>query len=170
MVIEAIKKRRSVRDYREREIPENVLREIMQAGRLAPSARNQQAWKFIVIQDENIKEKIMEACRNRSFVGQAPVVIAGCATNTSHIMPNGVPSYPVDLAIALDHISLQAADLGLGTCWIGGFEQEKMKEILHIPENVTVVCLMTLGYPKEEGFRGGRKPLEDIFCYNYYNE
>ena len=170
MVIEAIKKRRSVRDYREMEIPENILREIMEAGRLAPSARNQQAWKFVIVQDENIKEKIMEACRNRSFVRQAPVVIAGCATNTSHIMPNHVPSYPVDLAIALDHISLQAAELGLGSCWIGGFEQEKVKEILHIPENVTVVCLMTLGYPIEEGFRGGRKPLDDIICYNYYKE
>ena len=162
MVIEAIKKRRSVRDYREKEIPENVLREIMEAGRLAPSARNQQAWKFIVIQDEAIKEKIMEACRNRSFVGQAPVVIAGCATNTSHIMPNGVSSYPVDLAIALDHISLQAADLGLGTCMIGWFNESKIRELLGVPKKRKIGLVITLGYAPED--YKVRKKIRKTLC------
>lgn len=170
MVLEAIKKRKSVRHYLDKEIPEDVLREVLEAARLAPSASNRQNWKFVLVQDKELRQQLIQASRRQRFVGEAPVVIAGCATNTHHIMPNGVPSYPVDLSIALDHVSLQAADLGLGTCWIGAFEQEGVKEILHIPEKVTIVCLMTLGYPAGRGFKSDRKPLEEIICYNYFRE
>ncbi len=170
MVLEAIKKRKSIRNYLNKEIPEDVLGEILEAARLAPSASNRQPWKFVVVQDKELRQQLMQISRNQRFVGEASVVIAGCATNVNHIMPNGVHSYPVDLAIALDHISLQAAESGLGTCWIGAFDQEKVKEILHIPKNVIIVCLMTLGYPAGYGFRSGRKPLEDIICYNNYKE
>ena len=170
MVLEAIKKRKSVRHYLEKEIPKDILMEIMEAARLAPSASNRQPWRFIVVQDKDLRQKLMQASRNQPFVGEASVVVAGCATNTNHIMPNGVHSYPVDLAIALDHISLQAADLGLGTCWIGAFNQEKVKDILHIPENVTIVCLMTLGYPDGEGLERGRKSKDEIISYNYFAE
>jgi len=83
-------------------------------------------------------------------------------------MPNGIYAYPVDISIALEHISLQAAELSLGTCWIGAFDQRRVKEILQIPGNVSIVCLMTLGYPAKEGVESIRKPLEDIICYNYY--
>jgi len=170
MVLEAIKKRKSVRGYLDKKIPEDFLLEIMEAARLAPSASNRQPWKFVVVQDKKLRQQLIQASRNQSFVGEASVVIAGCATNINHIMPNGVHSYPVDLAIALDHISLQAAELGLGTCWIGAFNQEKVKKILHITDNVTVVCLMTLGYPAGDGFKSSRKPLEEIICYNYFRE
>jgi len=81
-------------------------------------------------------------------VGEAPVVIAGCATNPDYIMSNGECSYPIDLAIALEHISLKAASLELGTCWIGAFYQDQVKEILGIPENVRIVALMSVGYPE----------------------
>lgn len=170
MVLEAIKKRKSVRRYLDKKIPEDILKEIMEAARLAPSASNRQPWKLVVVQDKKLRQQLMQASRNQSFVGEASVVIAGCATNINHIMPNGVHSYPVDLAIALDHISLQAVELGLGTCWIGAFNQEKVKEILHITDDVTVVCLMTLGYPAGDGFKSSRKPLDEIVCYNYFRE
>lgn len=168
MVLEAIKKRQSVRSYREKEIPEEVLQQILEAGRLAPSASNQQGWKFIVVKEENLRKKLVPTCKNQKFVGEAPVVIAGCATNPDHIMSNGEHSYPIDLAIALDHMSLEAASLGLGTCWIGAFYQDQVKEILGVPEDVRVVALMPVGYPKELGSKTGRKPLSEIVCYDKY--
>ena len=173
MVLEEIKNRRSIRSYLDKEIPEEVLHRVLEAARLAPSASNRQPRKFVVVRDRELKKKMMEASllynRIQPFVGEAAAVIAGCSTNASHIMTNGVPSYPVDLAIALDHLSLQAVKEGLGTCWIGAFDQDKIREILHIPGDVIIVCLMTLGYPAGEDFKSSRKPLEEIICYNYYS-
>ena len=168
MVIEVIRKRQSVRSYQDKEIPEEILQEILEAGRLAPSASNRQGWKFIVVKDEHLKQKLVPVCRNQKFIGEAPVVIIGCATNIEYIMPCGEYSYPVDLAISLDHMSLQAAALGLGTCWIGAFYQDEVKEIMGIPKGVRVVALMPLGFPKELESKIGRKPLSEIVCYNKY--
>ncbi|MBU4349144.1 nitroreductase family protein [bacterium] len=168
MVLEVIKKRQGVRSYLDKEIPENVLQQVLEAGRLAPSASNKQYWKFIVVKDEDLRKRMVPACKNQKFVGEAPVVIVGCATNPEHIMPCGEHSYPVDLAIALDHMSLQAAALGLGTCWIGAFYQDEVKEIMGIPKGVRVVALMPLGFPKELGSKIERKPLSEIVCYDKY--
>jgi len=174
MLLEAVRKRRSVSRYQEKNIPSSILEEIFEAARLAPSASNRQPWKFVVVQDEGLKQKVMEASilhgKLQPFIVEASVIIAGCATDVSHIMPNGVPSHHVDLSIALEHISLQAAELGLGSCWIGAFNQEKVKDLLKITENAAVVCLMTLGYPAGNSLQRKRKPLEDIICYNYYKE
>lgn len=168
MVLEVIRKRQSVRSYQDKEIPEEVLQQVLEAGRLAPSASNKQCWKFIVVKDEDLRKKLIPACKNQKFIGEAPVVIAGCATNPDYVMTCGEHSYPIDLAIALDHMSLQAAALGLGTCWIGAFYQDQVKEILGVPEDVRVVSLMPLGYPKELGTKTERKPLSEIICYNKF--
>jgi len=169
MVLEAIKKRQSVRSYQDKEIPEEILQQILEAGRLAPSASNGQGWKFIVVKDENLRKKLVPACKNQKFVGEAPIVIAGCGTDPDYIMTNGEHTYSIDLAIALDHMSLEAASLGLGTCWIGAFYQDQVKEILGVPESVRVVNLLTLGYPKELGIKTGRKLLSEIICYNKFS-
>jgi len=168
MVLEAIEKRQSVRSYQDKEISEDVLRQVLEAGRLAPSANNKQHWKFIVVKDEDLRKKLVPACKNQKFVGEAPVVIAGCGTDPDYVMTNGEHAYSIDLAIALDHMGLEAASLGLGTCWIGAFYQEQVKEILGVPEGVRIVNLLTLGYPKELGVRRGRKPLSEIICYDKY--
>ena len=169
MVLEAIKKRQSVRSYQEKEIPEEVLQEILEAGRLAPSAYNHQDWKFIVVKDKKLIKKLVTACLNENqFIGEAPVVIAGCTTNPDRVMPNGEHCYPIDLAIALDHMSLQATSLGLGTCWIGVYSQDQVKDILDVPKNIRIVALMPVGYPKELGSKRGRKSLSDIVCYDKY--
>jgi nitroreductase len=146
-VIEAIKKRRSVRNYLDRPVEEEKLIAVLEAGRLAPSAGNRQEWRFVVVKDQQDRKKIAEAANEQSFVGEAPVVIVACAESDGHVMSCGQPSYPIDVAIALDHISLAAVKYGLGTCWIGAFNEEKVKEILGIPEEVRVVELMPLGYP-----------------------
>ncbi len=168
MVLKDIKNRRSIRNYQDKEIPEKVLHNVLEAARLAPSAGNRQPWKLILVKDKELKKQVMLAAGRQGFVEQAPIVVAGCALNTEHIMPNGIHSHPVDLTIVLDHLSLQAVKEGLGTCWIGDFDQNRIKEILHIPENVIIVSLMTLGYPVEILPKKNRKQMEDLICYNYY--
>jgi len=168
MVLEAIKKRQSVRSYQDKEIPEDVLRQVLEAGRLAPSANNKQHRKFIVVKDKDLRKKLVPACKNQEFVGEAPVVIAGCGTDPDYVMSNGEHAYSIDLAIALDHMSLEAASLGLGTCWIGAFYQDQVKEILGVPKDVRIVNLLTLGYPKKLGTKTERKPLSEIICYDKY--
>ncbi len=170
MLMEIIKKRRSVRSYSSKEVPEEVIKEIIEAARLAPSAKNLQEWKFIIVRDEKIKEKLCEAAKGQKFVKEAPVVIAGVATYTKYVMSNGIPACHIDLAIAMEHIALAAAEKGLGTCWIGAFYQDKAKEVLEVPEDCLVVALMTLGYPKEElkPEEKNRKSLEEIICWEKY--
>lgn len=168
MILEEIKERRSIRNYLDKEIPEKVLGNILEAVRMAPSAGNRQPWKLILVKDKRLKQQVMLAAGRQSFVEQASVVVVGCALNVDHIMPNGEYSYPIDLAIALDHLSLQAVKEGLGTCWIGDFEQNRMKNILQIPEKVKIVSLMTLGYPAEILPKKDRKQLEELISFNYY--
>ena len=168
MALEVINKRQSVRSYLNKEISEELLQQVLEAGRLAPSAKNSQPYKFIVVKDKKLKEKLIPACKNQGFVGEASVVIVGCAVNPGYKMGNGDYSYSIDLAIAFDHMSLQAAALNLGTCWIGAFYQDKVKEVLEVPEDINVVALMPLGHPKELGAKRGRKPLSEIVCYDKY--
>jgi len=169
-VKEAILKRRSVRAYKEKEVSPSILEEIMDSVRMAPSASNRQDWKFVLVEDEATKEKLYEAANRQSFVRQAPVVIAGVATDPEEMMSCDVNPGTVDLSIALDHLTLRAAEEGLGTCWIGAFEQEKAKEIMGIPDDCKVIALMPLGYPKEELVKRDkqRKSLEEIVSYNSF--
>ena len=146
-IFEAIKKRRSVRSFLDKPIEDEKLTAVLEAGRLAPSAGNRQECRFVVVEDRDVRRRIAVAANGQSFVGEAPVVIVACAVTNGHVMSCGQPCYPIDVAIALDHISLAAVELGLGTCWIGAFNEGKVKEILGIPEEVRVVELMPIGYP-----------------------
>ena len=146
-VMEAIKKRYSVRSYQDRAVETEKLDSILEAARLAPSASNRQEWRFVVVQDKGIRQRLMQAAKDQAFVGQAPVVIAACAKTDSHIMTCGQQCYPIDVAIAVEHMALKATEEGLGTCWIGAFYEDKVKEILGIPQDIRVVALLTLGYP-----------------------
>lgn len=162
-VFEAIKNRRSVRSFVDKPIDEEILLSVLEAGRLAPSAKNRQEWRFIVVKDLELRNKIGEAANNQSFVGEAPVVIVACGIFDGYVMSCGQPSYPIDVAIALDHISLAAIEYGLGTCWIGAFNEQKVKEILGIPKNVRVVELMPIGYPTQKLLKEKiRLPLNKI--------
>lgn len=156
-VFEAIAKRRSIRAYKNQPVSEDALAKVLEAARIAPSAGNRQEYKFVVVKDEATRKAMVAACNNQAFVGDACVVIVGCATNPAK-------RYAwVDVAIAMDHMTLAAANLGLGTCWIGAFSEEKVKELLGIPEGVTVVCVLPLGVPATEGMMRARKSKEDLF-------
>jgi len=160
-VFEAIKARRSIRGYRDEEIPQPKIDRLLEAARLAPSGSNLQNWKFIVVKDKNIKKRLVQACNNQSFVGEASLVIAG-------VVDPSKKWHQVDLAIAFEHIVLEAQELGLGTCWIGAFQEEKVKDILKVPEDKKVVALLTIGVPSETPPPKPRKPLGDIVCYDEY--
>jgi len=160
-VFEAIKKRYSVRSYLAKSVPEEKLNEILEAARLAPSAHNSQDWKFIVVKDVKKREEVADAA-GQSFLAEAPIIIAAVGLDPEHILSSGVPAYAVDLAIAMEHVALEAAEEGLGTCWIGAFDQEEVKKVLNIPEGCKVVALMPLGYPADKPGPKIRKKLNEI--------
>lgn len=165
---EAISKRESVRDYESTPVPEDKLLKVLEAARLAPSGANRQPWKFVIVRDDNRRQELAKASGGQQHVGKAPVVIAAVATTPDNLMMCGVPGYAVDLAIAVDHITLAAVDEGLGTCWIGAFSQEKAREALEIPESCRIVALLTLGFPKQTGKVKVRKSINEIVCYETY--
>ncbi len=169
-VHEAIKNRRSVRAYKSDPIPEQSLRKVLEAARLAPSAHNDQDWKFIIIKDIKKKKQLAQAARSQSFIAEAPVVIAAVALNPERVMSCEVPAYAINLAIAVDHMTLQACEQGLGTCWIGAFSQEEVKKVLKIPDKYKVVALLPLGFPADSPKPKTRKSLEEIICYENFNE
>ncbi|MCK4353349.1 nitroreductase family protein [candidate division WOR-3 bacterium] len=167
-VNQAIKERRSVRAYEDKEIPEDVLNKLLEAARLAPSAANRQQWKFIVVKDKTRRKELARASREQAFVGGAPVVIAAVSLDPGYIMGCDVPEYAVDLSIAIDHITLQAVELGLGSCWIGAFSQEEVKKILNIPPQYKVVALLPIGYPADSPVPKSRKSIKEIVCYETF--
>ena len=145
----AIHQRYSCRKYQERGVNEDTLQSIFELVRWAPSARNFQEWRFVVVRDAGTRAKTGKSRLQSRIVGQAPVVIACCAERTDYIMSCGRQSHPIDVAIAMDHLTLVATSMGLATCWIGAFHEDQAKEILGIPEHVGIVELMTLGYPAD---------------------
>jgi nitroreductase len=167
-VMEAIKSRRSIRSYKDKPIEEEKLKAILESARLSPSASNRQERKFVVVTDKAMREKLADAAHGQRFVGQAPVVIVACATETARIMPCEEPSYPIDMAIAVDHITLEAVEQGLGTCWIGAFKQDDVKKLLGIPDNAKVIALLPLGYPDETPEPRPRKSLDETVSYEFW--
>ncbi len=149
-VFSAIRKRRSIRNYLKKGVEEKKLSLILEAARQAPSASNRQEWRFVVVKDAASKVKLCCAAKNQEFVNDAPVIIACCAQTDSHTMTCGQACYVIDLAIAIDHMTLAAVELGLGTCWIGAFYEEEVKKILDIPDNIRVVEMLALGYPAKK--------------------
>ena len=167
-VMSAIKMRRSIRHYKDKPVEREKLKKVLEAGRLAPSAGNMQEWKFIVVSDKNTREKLAMAAHSR-FVEEAPLVIVACATITDCVLESGQLAYPMDVAIAVDHMTLKAVEEGLGTCWVGDFDERKVKEALNIPDDVRVVTLLTLGYPKYVPGPRKRKKLEEIVAYEKWS-
>jgi nitroreductase len=162
-VYEAIRSRYSCRAYLDKDVAEETLTKILESARLAPSASNRQEWRFVVVREAQTRGKLMGAAKGQKFVGQAPVVLACCAETDGHVMTCGHQCYPIDVAIAIDHITLLAAAEGLATCWIGAFFEDQVREILGIPENVRVVELLPIGYPADSAPESkSRLTLEEI--------
>ena len=167
-VLNAIQERRSMRKYTSQTIEDAKLNKVLEAARLSPSARNRQSWKFIVVKDSETRTRLAEAFGKQTFISQAPVIIVACGTDAEGIMACGQPRHTVDLSIATSYMILEAREQGLGTCWIGHFDEKSVKEILGIPKEVRVVALTPLGYPDESPAARPRKSLDDIVCYEKY--
>ena len=161
-VIEAIKTRRSVRSYQDKPVEPEKLQQILEAARLAPSACNFQEWKFIVVQDAGTRQALVKACHDQAFIAQAPIVIAACSTNPNRLMASGQPAAAVDLAIAVDHMTLAAVELGLGTCWIGAFDAPAVAKLLSVPADAVVVHVLPLGYAAKSSSARPRKSAAEI--------
>jgi nitroreductase len=168
MVIQAIEKRFSVRKFKVQPIEQDKLNEIFQAARLAPSARNLQPWRLVVLVDKELREKLTSICKGQTFVSQAPVTIAICCNNTDYIMTCGHKANIIDGAIIGEHIALQAAELGLGSCWIGAFYQKEMAELINLPKDYEVVALLPIGYPDMDRPIRSLKKITEIVVYNRF--
>jgi nitroreductase len=174
-IMEAIKNRRSVRAYDPRPIEPASYQRLRDALRFAPSACNFQPWRFILVEDTQMKANIAEASNGQTWMAQAPLIVVACGFPVQAYKKMGgyFNSVDIDLAIALDHLSLVAAGDGLGTCWIGAFDEQAIKKLLEIPKEVKIVALMPVGYPAGPDLirplnEEKRKPEKEIFNLNTY--
>ena len=164
-LVDSILSRRSIRRYEKKEIPNDVLNQILETGRQAPSAANRQPLQFIVVTEENIKKEFSKGLFNR-FIKNTPLIIVGCA-NTSDFMTGKWAV--VDTTIALQNMVIAAWAMGIGSCWIGDFKEEKVKQILQIPDKWKVVALVTFGYPDEQPKPRKKKPLTKLVSFNKFS-
>ncbi|MBU1157824.1 MAG: nitroreductase family protein [Candidatus Thermoplasmatota archaeon] len=169
-LMDAIKGRRSIRRYKATPVPDDLLREVLTAARHAPSADNAQPWRILVIRDEDTKRKLVAAANGQKFIAQAPVVLVICGIPDEAFPTVGgyMSSHVIDASIAIDHLTLMAHAVGLGTCWIAWFKEDNVREVLSIPEDVRVIAMTPLGYPDEIPERIPRKNLEDLVIYDRY--
>jgi len=169
-LLELMRSRHSIRGYSDREVEKEKLDYMIEAFRVAPSAKNIQPWHLIVVNNKDIINKLVPACNNQTFISEAPIVIAviGDEMNAYGGMGGYVSSLFVDIGIAFEHLVLAAWEQGLGTCWIGSFKEEEVKRILNVPRDLRVVALTPLGYPDDEPRVRGRKSAKEIVHYNSF--
>ena len=169
---EVIRTRRSVRSFRKDPIPDQVLKRVLEAARVAPSGGNRQPWRFILVKDDRLKQEMISICNNQKFVAEAPLTVVACGqklhTNRGGYM--GEMGMLLDVAIALTHMILAARAEGLGTCWIGAFNNDEIKRLLEVPEGYEVVAVTPLGYPSGDVFTEPRKRknLDEIVSLNKF--
>jgi nitroreductase len=164
-VFEAIKKRYSCRSYADKAVEQEKLDQILEAARQAPSAKNLQDWRFVVVTDKKRKQQVANCTNQAQAFGKAGAMIAACSV-CNETMRCGQPIAPIDVSIALEHIALAATELGLATCWIGSFDAEKVRQILEIPKGVAIIELMALGYPADGSRQTTREPTKNIVCFD----
>ncbi|MGQ3684759.1 MAG: nitroreductase family protein [Candidatus Loosdrechtia sp.] len=205
-VREAIRKRRSIRKFKPDPVSDELLVQLLESARLAPSGSNTQPWRFIVVKDAETRLKLQSASYNQRHVGQAPVVIVCCADikafsefpeRIDELIAVGalpaktrevfVPSLKrgemnADIKwhllitatgntdIAIEHMVLQAVELGLGTCWVRWFDDNKIKEALGIPENIEAIAILPVGYPAEDPPPRPRFPLDEIVYHEKWGK
>ncbi|MBN3037585.1 MAG: nitroreductase family protein [Candidatus Diapherotrites archaeon] len=162
---ECVQKRRAVRKYKNEAVPEEKLDKVMEAIRLAPTARNLQPFTVFVVKDAEKKEKLAAACRGKKWVADAGIVLVAVARpeESNPGMGSLGPSFQIDTAIAMEHAALAATAVGLGSCWIGAFDEEPVKAALSLKESERVVALMPVGIPAETPEEHKKKPAKQLF-------
>lgn len=167
-ILDIIQTRRSIKKYNSQNVSEQHLKKILEAARWSPSARNKQVWKFIIVKDKNIKKEIGDTAKyyfyRLSYVSNAPIIIVVCADIEKSKWAI------IDCAMASQNILLEAHSLGLGTCFIGAFNEAKIKNVLSIPERMKIVGLITLGYPDEISETPPRLEIDEFVFYDVYEQ
>lgn len=162
---ELIKKRYSVRGFKNTAVEPEKLKSVMEAARLAPSAVNFQPWKFFVITDRKILNELSKTY-SREWFKTAPTCIVACGNHQiSWKRSDGKDHCDIDVAIVVEHIMLAATELGLGTCWVCNFDAKMCAEILNLPKELEPVAMIPIGYPDTIAVEKKRKPIEEIVEY-----
>lgn len=171
-VLEAIKGRRSVRAFKNGNVSKGIVNELVDAARWAPSAGNIQPWEFIIVRKVEIKRKLAKAALSQSFIKEAPVVIVICANVTLSYYGYGARGKALyciqDTAAATQNMLLAAYSFGLGTCWVGAFREEEVKEALRIPEGIKPVAIVPVGLPAESPSPRSKRPLSHVIRYEAF--
>lgn len=178
---ELVQQRRSIRSYLNRPVENETIVKCIEAARVAPSAENVEPWRFLVINDEELKTNFCKHAFSgiysfSKWATKAPVIIVVLAkldilANRLGKQIQGTNYYLIDVGIAGEHLVLQAKELGLGTCWIGWFNAKKVKKFFKIPNNYKAVCLISMGYPNNEPLKNKkRRSLEEIMWFNGYKK
>jgi nitroreductase len=163
-----ITNRQSIKDFQDKSIERDKVDRILEAGRLAPSAKNRQPWRFIVIENPDMKSKIQEASFGQEHVGKAGIIIALCSTNIDYRMPNGQLAHPIDITFAASFMMLQAEHEGLGSCVVTTFDEIEVKELLTVPYKMKVIMLLLVGYPGSRSIKELRKSVDRISAFNHW--
>jgi nitroreductase len=164
-LFETVEKRRSIRKFKPNPIPDRDLKKILEAGRLAPSGGNRQPWSFIVVRKPETKKKLAAVANLQRFIADADTVLIAL----------GDPAvskslYKQDPMIAIEHMVLASTALGYGTCWIGAFNENDVKEIAKVPENMTVIALLPIGVPDETPPPKPRRAFKEVFFKESYGK
>jgi len=154
---EIFEKRKSIRKFTGEPITEDQIKLIMEAAQIAPSASNKQPYKFIVIKDDELKKAFRKKAARQNFIDKAAVIFVVLGIKEREYW------YKVDIGIAVEHMALQAAELGLGSCWIGAIERDKIRELLKIPNDWEIVSLLIIGIPDQDPLARPRKSLDELF-------
>ncbi|HBF35950.1 MAG TPA: nitroreductase family protein [Firmicutes bacterium] len=165
-IIEAIQERRSIREFEKREIPDATIGRLLESAHLAPSAGNLEPWKFIVVKQENLKEKLSEAAYGQNSLRSAPVCIVVCAEpsrSAAKYGERGANLYCLqDTAAAAENLLLTATGYGLGSCWVGAFNEKKVQQDLNLEPGLRPVAMIPVGYPAIEVDEVPRRSVDEV--------
>jgi nitroreductase len=171
-VLKAVRGRRSIRAFKSKKVTQETVEQLLNAASWAPSAGNIQPWEFIVVQKPEIKRALAEAALDQTFIEEAPVVIVVCANKNRSSQRYGIRGKTLyclqDTAASIQNILLTAYSLGLGTCWVGAFREEKAREILKIPQGIRPVAIIPVGYPAETPPPRNKRPISQIVHYETF--
>lgn len=170
---QVLRNRKSVKEFSSKRIPEYKIDALLDAASLAPSWGNNQCWRVVVVKDEDMRERISETLDNSNSakygIYEAPVLLVVCAMPEGSAEIEGREYYLVDAGIAMEHMILAAADEGLGSCWVGDFDEQKIKTLLRIPREYRVVALSPVGYPRENPEIEIRMPISESTYTNHWD-